>query len=110
MKLISTAYAVNLQETLWQGTKAQSTTATSPYNLISTILPNLYVIAGLILLAYFVFAGVVQIASANNPQQADKGKTAATNALIGFLIIFGSYWLIQLVQYITGIPILGSNI
>ena len=38
-------------------------------------------------------------------QQAEKGKKIVTNTLIGFLVIFLSYWIIQIVEIVTGIPI-----
>jgi hypothetical protein len=37
-----------------------------------------------------------------------KGKDAITNALVGFIIIFSAYWIIQAIEIITGIPIFGA--
>jgi len=75
--------------------------------LISAILPNLYVAAGLILLFFLIFGGVMIILGAGKgeSQQAEKGKKIVTNTLIGFLVIFLSYWIIQIVEIVTGIPI-----
>jgi len=76
--------------------------------LISTVLPNLYVLAGLTLLFFLIFGGVTVILGAgnNNPEQVGKGKKILTTTLIGFLVIFVSYWIIQILEIITGIPIL----
>jgi len=76
--------------------------------LISTILPNLYVLAGLILLFFLIFGGVTVIlgSSNNNPEQIEKGKKTLTTTLAGFLVVFVSYWIIQILEIITGIPIL----
>ena len=49
---------------------------------------------------------MVMGAGRDNPEQAAKGKQAATAAVIGFIIIFASYWIIQLIQLLTGITIL----
>lgn len=77
-------------------------------SLVSVILFNVYVVAGVILLFLLVFGGIQIIASAGsgNPEGAAKGKSAVTAAVIGFLIIFGSYWIIQIIEVLTGIDIL----
>jgi hypothetical protein len=78
--------------------------------LISTILPNLYVAAGLILLFFLIFGGVMVILGAGKgeSQQAEQGKKIVTRTLIGFLIIFLSYWIIRIIEIITGVKILSS--
>jgi hypothetical protein len=72
---------------------------------ISQILPNIFVVAGLILLVLFIAGGLGTILSAGNPEAQQKSKTAVTSAVIGFTIIFASFWIIQIIQVITGIPI-----
>ena len=42
-------------------------------------------------------------AGQDNPERAAKGKQAATSALIGFIIIFAAYWIIRLIEIITGV-------
>jgi VIT1/CCC1 family predicted Fe2+/Mn2+ transporter len=75
--------------------------------LISVILPNLYVLAGLILLFFLIFGGLTVILGAGkgDSAQTEKGKKTLTNTLIGFLVIFASYWIIQLLEIITGVAI-----
>lgn len=77
-------------------------------SLVSTIVSNLYILAGVILLVLIVLGGIAIIAGAgqNDPQKAAAGKKAATMAFIGFLIIFASYWIIQIIESITGLEIL----
>ena len=77
-------------------------------DLVTVILSNALVIAGIILLFLLVFGGISMVLGAgrDNPEQAAKGKQAATAAVIGFIIIFASYWIIQLIQLLTGITIL----
>lgn len=80
--------------------------------LISAILPNLYVAAGLILLFFLIFGGVMVILGAGKgeSQQAEQGKKIVTRTLIGFLIIFLSYWIIRIVEIITGVKIFNSSL
>ena len=76
------------------------------YDLISKILPNAYIIAGVILFIYMIAGGFMVISSAGNPESAKNGQKIVTNAIIGFVIIFTSYWLIQIISVVTGVPIL----
>ena len=78
----------------------------SPYAFISSILPNIYIISGILLLVYLVFGGFLMITSSGNPDEAAKGQKIITNAIMGFVIIFASYWIIQIIEIITGITIL----
>lgn len=75
-------------------------------DLISLILKGSFVVAGLIILFLFIFAGVSMIIGAgqNDPEKAKKGQQAITSALIGFVIIFVAYWVVRLIEVITGIP------
>jgi sterol desaturase/sphingolipid hydroxylase (fatty acid hydroxylase superfamily) len=77
-------------------------------SFVSSILPNVFVIAGLILLGLIVAGGIGFITSAGNPEAQQKSKGTITNAVLGFVIIFAAYWLIQIIQIITGIDIIGK--
>lgn len=80
----------------------------SPGALISILLKNVYMIAGVLLLVLLIFGGISIISSAGggDAKKTAQGQKAITSALIGFLIIFASYWIIQMVQYITDLKIL----
>jgi hypothetical protein len=43
-------------------------------------------------------------AGKNDPEQAAKGKKAATTALIGFIIVFAAYWIVRIIELIFGVP------
>ena len=73
-------------------------------DLVSGLLSTAYVVAGVIVLFMFVFGGVSIIAGAgkDNPEKAAKGKQALTSAAVGFVIIFTSFWVIRLIETLTG--------
>jgi len=77
----------------------------NPTSLISAILPTFYIVAGLILFVYMIVGGFMVIGSSGDSKKAESGKEAITNAIIGFVIIFASYWIIQIIQIITGLKI-----
>lgn len=73
---------------------------------ISSILPNIYIISGIILLFLLLFGGLITIINSDNPEAQEKGKQTITAAIIGFLLVFGSFWIIQIIQVLTGVNIL----
>jgi branched-subunit amino acid transport protein AzlD len=78
-------------------------------SFLSSLLPNVYIIAGVILLFLTIGSGFAIMNSTNDPQKKSQGSKALTAAIVGFLILFSSYWLIQIIQKITGIPILDTT-
>ena len=78
-------------------------------NIISAILPNALVFAAFILFIYLIIGGFMVISASGDEKKAGEGKTAITNAVMGFVVIFTSYWIIQIIEIITGIPILKGS-
>lgn len=96
-------YAVDLSE-------LSPSTITTFGGFTKVIVSNVFVIAGVITLFMMVFGGFQIITSAGNPKQAEKGKGALTGAVVGLLLIFASFWIIQLIETLTGIQILNPVI
>lgn len=78
--------------------------------LVSLFLSNVFVVAGVIFLFLLILAGfsIIMGAGSGEPAKVDGGKKAATAAVAGLIIIFVSYWVVKLIQAITGINILGN--
>jgi len=78
--------------------------------IVSVILKNVYVLAGIALFVLLIFGGfaIIMGAGSGDQKKTAQGQQAVTSALIGFLIVFTSYWIIQIIQKVTGIPILGK--
>lgn len=72
--------------------------------LVSTFLNVAFAVSGVIILFMFVYAGIMMIqgAGSGKTENTEKAKQAATYAAIGFGIIFLAYWLIRLIELITG--------
>lgn len=100
-------YAINIGEEF----APIGTTFTTFGKLVSVLLPNLYILAGLVMFILLIFGGLSLImgGGGGNPQQADRGKQAVTAAVVGFILIFISWWIIQIIETITGIPIFKSG-
>jgi len=74
-------------------------------NIISQIIPYIYVIAGLILFFLLITGGFSYLTSGGDPKKVETAQGKITHALAGFMIIFLSYWLAQLLEIIFNIQI-----
>ena len=72
--------------------------------IVSALIPFIYVLAGLALLLMLIVGGFQLMMSAGDPKGVESGRNKVMYALIGFLIIFVSYWLVQILQVVFGLP------
>lgn len=72
---------------------------------VTLILRTSFAVAGLILLFYFIMGGIGMIGSAgkNDPKALEQSKQTITSALIGFVVVFLAYWIVQLLGNILKI-------
>jgi hypothetical protein len=79
----------------------------TPGGIVSRLLLFLFPLAGLVLFAMIVWGGFEILVKANESQKAlDAGRNRITAAIVGFLLLFSSYWIIQIAEVIFGIVIL----
>jgi hypothetical protein len=101
--------AVNISDVFFgKNSSAPLTKLEDIGSLVSIIVNAAFVLAGVILLFFFIFGGISIIAGAgkDNPEQAAKGKQAISSAVLGFIVVFAAYWIVQLIEVVTGIVIL----
>lgn len=79
-----------------------------PGTLINRLLLFAFPIAGLILFIMVVAGGFQILAGATSKKSLDEGKKRVTSAIVGFIILFSSYWIIQIIERILGLNILSS--
>jgi type IV secretion system pilin len=77
-------------------------------SLVSALLPYIFIIAGLILFVIIISAGFSMMTNPGNPDATKKAQSQLTLGIVGFIIIFASYWLAQLLGSIFGLSLLGS--
>lgn len=75
-------------------------------DIISATLPFIYVIAGLSLLILLVLGGFSIMTSSGDQGKVKQGYGMISSALIGFFIVFVSYFLVQLAELMLSIKIL----
>ncbi|MDD4785410.1 MAG: hypothetical protein PHH12_03045 [Candidatus Shapirobacteria bacterium] len=72
-------------------------------DVIGSLLPYIYVVAGLILLLMLISGGITLMTSGGSPEKSKAGYGRITGALIGFLIIFISYFVAKIVEVVLGV-------
>lgn len=77
--------------------------------IISALLPYIFTIAGLILFFYLIWAGFEMLTSTGNPKKLESARGRLGQAIVGFIIIFVSYWLAKILETVLGIDILGTS-
>ena len=77
-------------------------------DLVSLFLKGSLTLAGFVVLVFFILAGISMIAGAGegSPEKAEKAKKFATNAVVGFVIIFVAYWIIRIIEVMIGVSLI----
>jgi hypothetical protein len=70
---------------------------------IGETLPIIYALAGIGLLIYLTTGGFKIMTAAGDPKKIQEGQHTITNALIGFVVVFFSYWIVSIVALMLGI-------
>jgi hypothetical protein len=89
-----------------------STTFPTVGSLISVILKNSLTVIGLIMLILLISGGLMFIigAGSQDSKKSAQAKSIITDALIGFAVVFLAYFIIQIVETVTGLNILNPNL
>lgn len=85
-----------------------SDTYDTPAFLVNLLISNLFVVAGIIFFLFMIVAGFKFITGGQ--KGAEQAKEIINTALIGFIIMFAAYWIIQIVALLTGINIPGTGV
>jgi hypothetical protein len=74
--------------------------------MVQLFLRFTFVLAGLILLFYFILGGIGMISSAgkSDPKAAEQAKATITSAVIGFVVVFTAYWIVKLIATMLNAP------
>jgi hypothetical protein len=103
--------AVTIDPMLKPGSPVSNTFPTAA-SFVNVLLKNAFTVAGVLFLVLLLVGGLTFIINAGDgdAKKAAQGQQAIMAALIGFVVIFLSYFIIQLVEVITGVSILNSGL
>lgn len=71
-------------------------------SIIASSLSFVFAFAGIGLLLMIIRAGFTLMMSAGDAKKLASGRTALTNAIVGFIIIFSAFWIVQIAGTIFG--------
>lgn len=77
-------------------------------DIVNVIIKNAFVLAGIMSFLLLVFGGfsVIMGAGAGDTKQLEKGKQTITGAIAGLIIVVTSYWIVQIIEKLTGLHLL----
>lgn len=101
MKLL----AVSIQSSFFGSGASSFQNLTGIGSLTTLFLRASFVIAGLIMLFYFILGGIGMIAGAgkSDPKQMEMAKQSLTTGIIGFIIVIMAYWIVKLILNILNL-------
>jgi len=89
------------------GGSPKATLFSTPGGILSELLLYIFPLAGLILFVMIVWGGFEMMTSSVSGKK-DAGRQRVTTAVIGFLLLFATYWIGQLMQAVFGVSFLGN--
>jgi len=80
--------------------------------LIGVLLKNALILSGFIFLLLLIFGGfgLIMGAGSGDAKKTAQGQQSITTAAIGFALVVGAYWIIQLIEILTGVKILNPQL
>jgi hypothetical protein len=71
-------------------------------DIISKSLDYVFAFAGIGLLLMIISSGFAMMTSAGDPKKLQAGQHRLTNAIVGFIIVFAAFWIVQLLGTMLG--------
>ncbi len=75
----------------------------TPADLVNLLVPNLFIVGGVIIFGLMLIAGFKFVSDSANAKK--EALVIFKNAVIGFVVMFAAYWAVQAVKIITGADI-----
>jgi hypothetical protein len=96
----------NIYSNLGQNSTApfQLSTTLTLGNIINALILYLFPLVGLAMLLYLVYGGYQYMLSRGDPKAVEQAKSTLTTAIVGFIIVFAAYWIVQIFGIIFGLP------
>lgn len=77
-------------------------------SVVTSMVGYIFPLAGFALLIYLVYGGYTILTSQSVPEKMSKGGSIITSAIVGFIILFLAYWIVQFVGRILGIQAISA--
>lgn len=74
--------------------------------VIGNAIPFIFAFAGIALLVMLIFGGFGLLTSTGDSKKIESSQKQITYAIVGFLVVFVSYWIVQLVGRIFNLSVI----
>jgi hypothetical protein len=101
-----TEAVLNSFDPLRVGGSRRAEELSTPGGVISRVLEFAFPLAGMILFVMIVVGGLQILTGAAGQKSLEEGRKKVTTAIVGFLLLFASYWVAQILERIFSIKIL----
>jgi len=72
------------------------------FSLLTVVFKNIYTLVAIILLIMIFIGGLGMIINAGDAEKQKQSSNTLGSAAAGFLIMFAAYWIIKIIEIITG--------
>jgi len=79
-------------------------------DLVSVIVKNAFVMAGVISFMLLILGGFGIIVAAGDAKKLEQSRGTMMGAVTGLIMIVGSFWIIRIIEKVTGLSILTPGI
>lgn len=78
----------------------------SPGGVVSRLIVFAFPLAGLLLFVMLVWGGFEMLAMSATQKSMDAGRQRVTAALVGFFLLFISFWIMRIIEVIFGVAVI----
>lgn len=72
----------------------------TPATIVTVIINNLFILAGILLFFIILYSGFLM--TTKGKQGFEDARKILTGSVIGFLLMFCAYWIVQIINVLTG--------
>lgn len=76
--------------------------------LVDVVVANAFVLAGIASFILLIFGGFRIIVAGGDTKKLEQGRGAVTGAVTGLLLTITSYWIVQIIEKVSGVTLLGT--
>lgn len=76
-------------------------------SVVAAALPLVVYSTGLLMFVYLIYGGLRYITAAGDSKQVGEAMKTITNAILGLTIVFGSFWVVRIIETVFGLKITG---
>lgn len=79
-------------------------------SLVRNLITLAMVIASIVAFGFLIFGGIMWITSGGDKSKTEQARNTITAALVGLIIVFGSWAIMQIIEAVFGVSILQLNL